>query len=471
MKVLLVNITKDIKNDIEKNTLHPHHVLPPLDIGYCAALLEKNGHEVLFIDTAIEQNSFFDICQRIIKASVDIVVLKPNIMTYKLSLKLADEIKSKNRYIVCIGPVVSTSYDFFLSEKSAVDLCIIGEPEYTLSAVVEKLSKGKDFTKIPGTSYFNKNLVVESPGALCNNLDDLPFPKHDFFIEKGYHFQYPVKMNSKKKFAAMLTSRGCPYSCLFCSPIKRVSFDKAYRVRSAKNVVDEMELLQSKGINLIYFLDDLFTFDYARVALICDQIIKRKLSIIWAAQIRADSVDLELLKKMKNAGCGCVYIGIESANDALLKMLKKGCNVGDIERTVRFCQRVGINTVGGFIIGIPGQTKNNLSEDLKFAKKLNLDLAEALLFIPYPDSEAFNMYGKLEHRDFYSHYDNAVASYCELDINELKFAQQQFYRGYYLNLRFISRFFLKNTSRIIRNLFSEASFLKNTFLFLSQKYK
>ncbi len=466
MKVLFINITNNLKYHTNSKFSHPRHLLPPIDIGYCVALLEKAGYEISFIDTAIERYNIRGIGEKIIGEDVDVAVLKPHIMTYQLTLELAKEIRTYCRYIICMGPVVSTSPDFFIFEESPIDLCIIGEPEYTLLEVFEKIKNGDNITNIAGTVYFYQKLVVTSPRDLCNNLDALPFPKHELFINRGYFIQYPMRINSREKFGVMLTSRGCPYLCIFCSPIKRVSFGKEYRTRSAHNVVDEMELLQSKGVNIIYFVDDLFTYDRNRVELICNKIKARKINVIWAAQIRADFSDFELLAKMKEAGCGCVNIGIESANNTTLRMLRKGTTLKEIERIVKFCRETRINTVGDFIIGVPGQAEDDLLENLKFAKRLRLDLVEALFFTPYPGSKAFEIYGKSEDIDKYSDYDNAVTSYCKLGVSELRRAQLQFYRSYYFNLRFIFNFLFKNRKRIIKNLFSELVFLKNVFLFL-----
>lgn len=467
MKILFINITTNFNNSANTKYPHPRHILPPLDIGYCAALLEKSGHKVSFIDTALGHYSISEVEKEIIENNVDIVVLKPCIMTYRITLELAKEIRARySSYIICMGPMASTSPDFFVSEKSPVDLCIIGEPEYTLSEVVQELKNGDGTANIAGTAHFYQRLVIESPGELCGSLDSLPFPKHDFFIDRGYSFQYPLQMNSKRKFAAMLTSRGCPYPCLFCSPIKRVSFGKEYRARSASNVADEMELLQSRGVNTVYFIDDLFSYDRNRVELICNEIKARKINITWAAQIRADFSDFKLLVKMREAGCSCVNMGIESANDAVLKMLGKGTTRKEIEKTVKFCRDAGINTVGDFIIGIPQQTRNDLLENLRFAKRMKFDLVEMLLFTPYPGSRAFEKYGNTQDLDRYSDYDNAVASYCGLGIGDLRKARVQFYRSYYLDLRFILAFLFKNRKRIVKNLFSELGFLKNVFLFL-----
>ena len=468
MKIFFINITKNLEINTDKKLFHPRHILPPIDVGYCASLLEKAGYETLFIDTAIERYNILGICEKIIGEHVDVVVLKPNIMTYRLTLELARELKPYCQHIICMGPVASMSVDFFIFDKSSIDFCIIGEPEYTLLEVINRIKNGQNVMHVAGAAYYNCKLIVETPRDLCENLDFLPYPKHELFIDKGYSFHYPINVNGKIKFGVILTSRGCPYSCIFCSPVKRVSFGKEHRIRSAQNVIAEMELLQSKGVNVIYFIDDIFTYNHNRVKLICNEIKAKKINVIWAAQIRADFSDFELLAKMKEAGCGCVNIGIESANDATLKMLQKKITLKDVKRTIKFCRELEINVVGDFIIGIPGQTKEDILESLKFAKRLRLDLVEALLFTPYPGSKAFEIYGKPEDIDIYSDYDFSIVPDCGLEHDELRRIQLQFYRAYYFNLRFIFNFLFKNRRRIIKNIFSEYAFLKKVFSFFIQ---
>jgi radical SAM superfamily enzyme YgiQ (UPF0313 family) len=468
MKVFFINVAKNLEQNNGVLHAHPYHVLPPLDIGYCAALLEREGHKILFIDTALEPQDISGLTQEIVKVDTDIAVLKPDILTYRITLELARQLKKYVRHVIVIGPVVSSSPEFFIFEKSPIDACVMGEPEYTLLEVVTRIERLQRLTGISGLCYFDQKAIIAPARQPCPDLDALPFPKHGLFLNKGYSFLYPIRINKRIKFEAMLTSRGCPYSCTFCSPIRRVSYGREYRIRSAQNVVDEIEFLALHGINMIYFLDDLFNYDYNRVISICDAIQKRKLDITWAAQIRADIKDQAILSKMRDAGCGCINLGIESADDTVLKRIDKKITIKDIERTVSLCRKIGICAVGSFIIGLPGQTREIVAKSLKFAQRLQLDLVEVLLFTPYPGSRAFEVYGRREREDTYSHYDNVVDSYCEMGIDELRKTQIQFYRDYYFNVRFMFDFLLHNKYWIIKNLMFNPTFLKKAFLFLMQ---
>jgi len=151
-----------------------------------------------------------------------------------------------------------------------------------------------------------------------------------------------------------------------------------------------------------------------------------------------------------------------------LKRIDKKITIKDIERTVSFCRKIGICAVGSFIIGLPGQTREIVAKSLKFAQRLQLDLVEVLLFTPYPGSRAFEVYGRREREDTYSHYDNVVDSYCEMGIDELRKTQIQFYCDYYFNVRFMFDFLLHNKHWIIKNLMFNPTFLKKAFLFLMQ---
>lgn len=465
MKIIFINITRNLII-FEPRQYHPRHILPPIaDLGYCIAILEQYGHDVSIIDTSVENYNFTSICQKIKDGNFDLAVLRPNISASKLTLQLAKTIREYCKYIIAVGPIVSTSLDFFIFKDSPIDFCVFGEPEYTIAEAVEKLKNGYDLIDVAGMAYYKEKLVIGNPRNLCENIDSLPFPKHEYFLDKPYTFQYPFNINNKIRFAAMLTSRGCPHQCLFCSPIKRVSYGTKYRMRSIENIICEIEFLKSKGVNIIYFIDDLFTFDN-RAYPLCEELVRRNVGIKWAAQIRADLDNYSMLVKMKQAGCVCVNIGIETANQESLGMLKKGTTLGSIERVVGWCKKVGINVVGDFIIGIPGQNFKDIKESLIFAKKLKFDMVEALLFTPYPGSDFCGRYSKLEDIDDYSDYDNVKMSYCCLTPEELKKSQIEFYRSYYLNIRFIFNFLWRYKNRIMNNLFSEGDFLKKAFRFI-----
>lgn len=469
MKILFINVTRDLATGLGRGQLHPHHILPPLDIGYCASLLEQEGHTTLLIDTAAEKYTIDKICKVIKSHKIEIVVLKPNIRAGSCVLRLAEEIKKQgNPYILSLGPFSSVTPQLFIFQKSPIDLGIIGEAEYTLLEIVRRFSSSSSLTGIKGTVYFVKGrgMVKEKAREFIKDLDSLPFPQHSLFFDKGYIFHYPVNLKRRMKMATMLFSRGCPYSCLFCSPIMRVSYGRKYRVRTAGNVVDEMEFLQSKGVNTIYFCDDLFILDQQRVKEICTEIIKRRLKLAWAAQSRVELLGPEVLERMKEAGCRCLNLGIESGSERILRILHKDTALSEIEEKIQLCRRKGINVSVNFIIGSPTETEDDIQKSFQIARRTNPDLIEILFFTPYPGSPAFEQYGQTKLLDEYTHHDNPVKSYSLITVANLKRWQKLFYIKYYLNPRFIIRYLFTQGLSLIMNWKNNLALLRKTISFL-----
>jgi len=433
-----------MKSKTKHRLFHPRHYLPPLDIGYCASLLEQRGHETVFFDTALGDLSYEDIVNKVTRSfPKGVVVIRPNEMTYALALRLAKDLKNireANLGIFFIGPVVSASPEYFVFSGTPVDLCIIGEPEYTLLEAVERSVQGKGLDCIKGTANFTKgNFKIAKSRDYITDLDSLLFPKPDFFIGKGYMFYYPIKMGKKKKLGLILSSRGCPNSCTFCSPLSRVSYGKPYRVRSVQNVVDEIKLLESLGVNLIYFLDDLFSYDKNRLERLCFQMKESKLKIKWAAQCRVDDLNKDLLRLMKSAGCACLNLGIESGSEKVLNILNKNLDLKNIEKVVRNCRQVGISTVGNFILGTPGEGDAERDITVEFAKKVDFDIIEVLLFTPYPGSQAFKEHGCFDKIDQYCRYEKLTQERNDIDNEKVEKFRKHFYKSYYLRPKFLFR--------------------------------
>ncbi len=444
MNITFINLTYSIKDVSGHRLLHPRHYLAPLDIGYCAALLEQKGYKTTFLDTALEDLSYRDIVDKLTKPSLkEIVVIKPNEMAYALTLRLASDlkkVKGTDINVFLIGPAASTSLDYFMFKDTPVDLCIIGEPEYTLLEAAEKINNGQALDCIKGTAHFtNGKLEVEQDRDYIADLDSLPFPKYDFFIGKGYMLYYPVRMMKKKRLGLMLSSRGCPHSCVFCSPVSRVSYGKLYRARSVQNVMDEIKILDSLGVNLIYFLDDLFTYDKDRIERLCRQMIGDRLKIKWAAQCRVDDLSEGLLRLMRSAGCLCLNLGIESGSERILSMLHKNLDLGNVERMVSYCKKIGINTVGNFILGTPGERDSDRDITVKFAKRVNFNIVEVHFFTPYPGSHVFEEYGCFSKIDQYCRYEKLVHGKDLIDNDKIEKFRKYFYQAYYLRPGFLLR--------------------------------
>ncbi|MBS3052258.1 MAG: radical SAM protein [Candidatus Aenigmarchaeota archaeon] len=429
---------------------HPYHKLNPLDIGYCASILDKKGHETWLVDTEVKKVSINYITTLIKEKKIDVVILKPALNTTKTVLELAQEIKKHKIPIILIGPFVTHKYTDFLFERSPIDICIIGEPEYTLDDLISSIERNGDITKVNGIVFFKNNVVV-NPRPLIENLDELPIPKHEFFINRGYAFYYPMNIRKKMIIGFMLASRGCSFHCSFCSVIERDSFGLKYRKRSPKNIVNEMAYLISKGVNAIYFIDDLFGADRKNLEDMCDEIIRRKLRINWAFQSRVGFWDVRLLKKMKMAGCSTMCFGIESGSQKILKMLNKGTTIEQIEQSVRNANSAGIDTVGYFIIGNPTETKTDILKTSKFIERLPLDMIQVHFFTPMPGSSSFDIYmNKIDNNhETYDIHNKPVGFLSDFSPLELKKYQKYLYKKFYLSPRFVLKYIFRMPFHIL----------------------
>jgi len=454
MRVLFLNLPEKFNPRIK----HPRHIHPPLDIGYCASLLESYNHETEFLDFAIKKLSLEQLTKFIKKKKIEIVVFKLHPCVLSLGLNFLSNLKKNlNVFLIAIGSTSTLMTSKLLFENSPVDICVVGEPEITLLEVVNRIEMRKSFKNISGTAIF-KNKAIFNKNRSFLNFDDLPMPKHSIFLNKPYSFFYPTKLFGRINPGFILSSRGCPFTCIFCSPIERVSFGSVYRTRNPVSVVDEMEFLVRRGVNFIYFEDDNFTFNKKHVEEICEEIVKRKVDIKWGVQSRVDTLDYNLLKLMRRAGCSLICFGIESGSPKILKLIGKRINVSKIKNTVLNANALGIRTVGYFIIGNPSETKGEIIESIKLAKELPLDMVQVHFFTLYPGSRAFknstgNDVENLNTQDF-------PTNFSRLSREDLKKYQKYFYFSFYFAprkmirhiLRFFNLFNLKNELKLLREI-------------------
>jgi radical SAM superfamily enzyme YgiQ (UPF0313 family) len=262
---------------------------------------------------------------------------------------------------------------------------IIGEPEYTSQELVSALDKGKPLKGIRGIHYKKGKTWIKNPTRpLIENLDNLPFPDLSLINLKQY--KNPVCKNHP--YTMVLSSRGCPHQCTYCY---MEVYGHKWRARSAENVVLELIQIRRKHhVREVWFRDDLFALNKTRIMDICEGIIKNKLDITWSCQTRADTLDLEIAKKMKEAGCYLVSLGIESGSQKMLDNLKKNTTLEKIRKGVDACRVVGIRTRGFFIIGAPGDNLKTIEESFQFAKNLDLDYYTVGILTPYPETTLFN---------------------------------------------------------------------------------
>jgi anaerobic magnesium-protoporphyrin IX monomethyl ester cyclase len=291
----------------------------PLGLASIGAVLLRAGHEVTVCDTAIEPQALKPMLK---KNKFDLVGLSATTPLVKNAWELAVFIKKYSKApIILGGPHVSALSDESLKQKG-VDFVVRGEGEEAVLEICEMLEGKRKREDILGLSYKNKKKIVHNPARpLIKNLDDLPFPAYNLFKIEKYSITQPLRDRQTDKARAfyMMTSRGCPYGCVYC--YKGIC-GRSWRPKTAEKVVEEWEyLVKEMKATEIGVQDDVFNLDRKRALKICDLLIKKGLNKVpWITNngIRADKVDLELLKKMKQAGCKRVAFGVESGSQKIL---------------------------------------------------------------------------------------------------------------------------------------------------------
>jgi len=379
-------------------------ILQPIEIAYVAAVLEKE-HEVKIIDAANEgwknleeidtkkyrqglKNE--EIKGRVERFGPDAVGINvPFCGWWKPAYEVASMVKNVDENIITVlsGLHPSARAAECLSYKN-VDYVVIGEPEITVQELARKLEQGgeTDLKQVRGIGYIkNKEVVINSPRPAIQELDSLPFPARHLLPMQTYFEavkELPLRGEIKKPWATVITSRGCPFHCVFCSI--HTIMGRKWRGRTPENVVDELEQLADVyHIKQLDFSDENMTLDRKRMEGICDLIVERGLEFKWFTPngVRADTLDEKLLRKMKESGCEKIRVAPESGVQRVVnQVIKKNLDLKSVERAVVLCKKVGIRVGCFFVIGLIGETKEEIRETINFAYKLRRLGAESFVF-------------------------------------------------------------------------------------------
>jgi radical SAM superfamily enzyme YgiQ (UPF0313 family) len=319
--------------------------------------------------------------------------------------------KSRGAKTIAFGTHVTPIPRETLRSYPNLDFALVGEPDLTIRDLVDHFEDKIDqrspeiqnlFDKhdpdyrpsfnedgtvnlsgIKGIAWRNCDTIeLNFPRPFIQSLDDMPIPMHELLPLKKYRM--PL---IKGPFTFIVTSRGCPAGCTYC--IKHVSYQYSTRLRSPELLMEEMWKLKELGINNIHMYADLFTVNRDQVVNLCKLMIEEKIDIKWTCNSRVDYVDEEMLSLMGQAGCWFISWGIESANEDILRHVRKGATREKAERALRWAKNAGINNWGYFIIGLPGETEETIQETIEFAKQLPLDIALFHVAAPYPGTPFF----------------------------------------------------------------------------------
>jgi anaerobic magnesium-protoporphyrin IX monomethyl ester cyclase len=405
MKVLLI---------LPPSTLYPgdvHFASFPLGVGYLAAVLERDGHQVDILDCVIEDQtpkrnrdgtfhvglSWENIEQAIRKYSPEILGIS---CSYSVDInnakKIAEIVKRVAQIPVIIGGAHCSGLPLETLEEENIDYVAIGEGEETLSLLLQSIKKGEEPSHLDGLGYKkNGKLIVNPKRKFISQLDELPFPaRHLFSMDKYINSKRIHGFQLKRTpYTTMITSRGCPNRCVFCTI--HTIWGRKWRSRDPIRVVDEIEyLVKEYGIREIHFEDDNISLSKTRMARICDEIVNRKLDISWATPngISVNTLDRDLIANMKKSGCYRLFLAIESGNQFVLDhIIKKGLSLEKVKAVSSVLKEFDIEVNGCFVIGLPGETKEHIQDTIDFAMRLGLDTVAFSIATPYPGSELYEM--------------------------------------------------------------------------------
>lgn len=349
--------------------------IPRLGLAILGAILKKAGYDVTIFAENISRIDFEEVFKS------DAVGISTLTCTTPRAYAIADIIKENSKAKVFMGgPHVS-----FLPGEALkhCDFVLRGEADDTILPFIKALEANEGYNKIDGLSYWADGKIVHTKDkTLVRDLDELPSPDLSLYTDK-------ISQN----LAPVITSRGCPYGCTFCSVTRM--FGRGYRSNSVERVIQDIKGILDKGYNWIFFYDDNFVANPKRTKAILRKIIEDKIEFKWGAQVRAEiAKDLELLELMKKAGADCMYIGFESINPDTLECFNKNQSVYDIEASIEQLHKFDINIHGMFVIGSDTDDSSIIPSTVDFAIKNKIDTIQLMALVPLPGTPVYNQISK-----------------------------------------------------------------------------
>ncbi|MEN6420520.1 MAG: radical SAM protein [Smithella sp.] len=343
-------------------------LFPPLSLTWVCAIAEKAGHDALLIDARTLRLTKEDVLDRLKEWKPDILGFMMTTYMFPETLEWVRFLKKNLKVPVVVGGYNLRVYPNESVSVDGPDFGCFNSAYNTLPRLLDELEGQRRFADVPGLIYKENGLVKMTPYGADPKFNDYPNPARHLLPNE----LYAEFTTERKNFTVMVTSKGCPNGCLFCE-----AGHTSYNPRSPQTVIEEIKECYTKhNIREIDFFDYDFCMDRRRIEDICDGIIKSRLDITWACRTRVDYVDETLLRKMRAAGCSRIYFGIESGVQEILDRLNKGIRLQQIRDTIEATKGVGIRTLGFFLVGSPGETRETFSQTVKFAKSLKLDYVQ-----------------------------------------------------------------------------------------------
>ena len=444
MNIVFINSPLQDYGKIQKKE---YYTTPPLGLGYLATITKSLGSKASLIDAEARGLSPQEVIKLAEEQKPDVVGINLTTPTLEVGKQIIQNLRVPK--VIAGGAEATIRPQQVLEQIPEIDILVRGEGERTLEELIQQ-----DFNpiSIKGVSFTSDNQIVHNPDReLIENLDSLPFIDRSFFVND------PHQENGNFK-SVVIGSRGCIYKCAFCAA--PLVSGKKIRTRSIENIADEIEFLKQKyGIDSVHFLDNDFIYNKNRVLQFADELQSRNLNMKWRALARADTTakfGKEFLEKIKQAGCYQLVFGIESGNQRILDLIKKGTTPEQVRQAVQYCKEVGIKTKAYYMFGFPTETLDEMNQTLEHAKELDTDVACFLIVRAYPGTEMYNSLLKhhsekellkyihlqnevpldnITKRNFDKYHISNELSFCEANNKDLREMLRKAYKIYYADGR------------------------------------
>jgi anaerobic magnesium-protoporphyrin IX monomethyl ester cyclase len=421
--------------------VYQHQLYLPIGLAYLASVLEENDQEVTVIDCPALEMDHEKLKTKLASIEpkmIGITSMTPTIQSGLLSARIAKEV-CPEATVVLGGPHATFMDEQILNKEEAVDVVVRGEGEQTLLELAQNVSNSNALNRIEGITFRKNGQPIRTPNRpFIQDLDDLPRPAYKHFPLEKYRL-------FGRRMLPIITSRGCPSQCSFCTTSR--IFGKKFRARSPKNVVDELEWLKNvHGADAFTFYDDTFTLDKKRALEICEEIKKRKIDRPWDCQTRVSQVSKEILKKMKEANCQQIFFGVESGCQKILDAVKKGTSVEQNEMAIRLAKEMGLFVAVSVIVGYPGETKDMVQQTIDLITRTEPDDVYICVATPYPGTELREIIENMgwEISNDWKLYDTTMPVFKNPNLSneDINMIRNSFYDRFY-SLKYIFRHLFK----------------------------
>ncbi|MDD5556473.1 MAG: radical SAM protein [bacterium] len=406
----------------------------PIYQAYLAAMLLREGLETAVVDAVLDLLDVPAFVDRLERERPGLCVIETSTPSFDADLAAMRAVKERLGVpIVAIGPHASIFHREVLAAHPFIDFVARGEYEATVLDLAARLGAGGSAEGVAGVTRRDGGGVTVNPDRpFIEDLDALPYPARDLYRWERYHEPNYLAL----PWITMISSRGCPFRCTFCL-WPQVMYGSRFRTRSPGNVVDEIEhCVRRYRPGEIFFDDDTFTIGRRRVLGICDEIVRRGISVIWSCMGRVDTVDEEMLAAMHGAGCRKIKFGVETGSPEIMAAIRKGIDLGKVLPAFEAAKRCGLQVHGTFMVGLPGETAETVRRTVALAKSLPNDSLQFSIATPFPGTEFFDdckRRGLLVTEDWrdYDGTFGAVVSYPRLGKREIESLYERAKRACY----------------------------------------